>query len=192
MRLSSLTPGRPCEAAPILPDADSPAPSQQPEVDNSEPSQPLRRDDDLRRQSPLPPSTPLSQSLSQSPACPPTAPQSDDEAIPAPCSRPQRRRNLPHYLDDYVLSPFQQSYNVECAKLLDPQHFELYDCQFRNSCSLPSINTKESSQLLYGVSSRQTNSNSDADITVGFVYPSSNNLSSATVPSHSFCITTSF
>ena len=40
--------------------------------------------------------------------------------------------------------PRQQSYNVECAKLLDSQHFELYDSQFRNSCLLFSINTKVS------------------------------------------------
>ena len=36
-------------------------------------------------------------------------------------SRFQRRQIPPPYLDDYVVSPFQRAYNVECAKLFDSQ-----------------------------------------------------------------------
>ena len=115
VRLASLTPNRLPAAAPPPPDAD-----------NHEPFPPL--DAGHRAPSPTPFSTPPHSSTA-SPAIgddallapPPVAApqrQAKSDAQLDTNARPQRRRNPPPYLDDYVVSPFKRAYIVECAKIL--------------------------------------------------------------------------
>ena len=118
VRLSSLTPTSLPAAVFFLPDADDCAPFPPPDAGHRAPS-------------PTPSSTP--------PHSPTATPAMGDDAILAPSpvaapqpqdtsdaqinadARPQRCRNPPSYFDDYVLSPFQQAYNVECAKIFESQ-----------------------------------------------------------------------
>ena len=187
VRLSSLTPNRLTAAAAPLPDATDRAPSA-----------PL--DAGHRAQSPTPSLTP--------PQLPAASPVIDDYALLAPPpvaapqhqaipdaqldadARPQRRRNPPPYLDDYVVSPFQRAYNVKCAKILDVHSHISDDLQsMPSSLSHLLLDVHSSQQSNHDVS-LQPNTNANDDITIGFIYTSNNSVPSA-VPSYWYCVTSS-
>ena len=187
VRLSSLTPNRLPAAAPPLLDADDRAPSPPPDVIHRAPS-------------PTPSSTP--------PHSPTASPAIGDDALLAPPtvaapqhlatsgaqldthSRPQRRRNPPPYLDDYVVSPFQRAYNVKCAKILE-SHSKISD-------DLQPMRSSSSSRLLDVHSFTQSNhddsllpnTNANDNITIGFIYSSDDSVPSP-VPSYSYCVPSS-
>ena len=137
VRFSSLTPNRLSAAAPPLLDADDRAPSPPPDVIQRvlsftpsltpvySPTASRTADNDA----------PLVSPRAVTPQLPPTL-----NAHPDADTRPQRRRNLPPYYDDYILLPFQQFYNVECAKFIEEQYQVTDVVQSVRSCP-PSILT---------------------------------------------------
>ena len=187
VRLSSLTPNRLPAAALPPPDANDRAPSPPPDAGH-------------REQSPTPSLTP--------PHLPSASPAIDDDALLAPPpvaapqlkatpdapldagARPQRRRNPPPYLDDYVVSPVQQAYNVECAKILESHSKISDDLQPMRSSSSSLLLDVHSSQLSNYDVYLQPNANANDDVTIGFIYSSDDSVPSA-VPSFSYCVTSS-
>ena len=183
---SSLTPNRLPAAAPPPPNANNRAPSPP--------------DAGHRGQSPTPSLTP--------PHLPFASPAIDDDAIHAPPpvaapqhqavpdaqldanSRPQRCRHLLLYLDDYVVSPFQRAYNVECSKILESHSKISDDLQHMRSSSSFLLLDVHSSPLSNRDVSLQPNANANDDVTIGFIYSSDDSVPSA-VPSYSSCITSS-
>ena len=137
VRFSLLNPNRLPDTVPPLLDADDRAPSPPPDVIQ-------------RVLSPTPSLTPpYSPTASRTPDndAPLVSPRAATPQLPTTLNahpdadtRPQRRRNLPFYFDDYILSPFQQFYNVECAKLLKEQYQVIDVVQSVRSCP-PSILT---------------------------------------------------
>ena len=187
VRLTSLTSNRLFAAELPTLDADIRAPFPRPDAGHRAPSP---------TQSLTPPHSPTASQTAENDA-PLASPRAVTSQNPPALNahfdadaRPQRRRNRLLYLDDYVVSPFQRAYNVECAKHFESQSHVSDDSQFMRLNSSHLLLDVHSSPHSNHYVSQQPSTNANDDITIGFIYSSDDPVPSA-VPSYSYCVSSS-